>query len=224
MSCGERARTLRSSPLPAISGPTDSSPATAAQLFTRPSGGTYDYVFNCGGDTRYNQDDEVYKARSFQLSKTAGAEAAKRGVKVFVELSTGAVYKSDGGSPAKETAKLKPWLTMAKWKLEAEQELEKLDLNLVVCRIANVYGRYCHKTIGTMLCMAQVYKYLGEEMKWLWTKGLKQNTVHVEDAARALWETADWYVKGKKGWDTSLGKTPIFNVVDHSQTGKHIPL
>jgi hypothetical protein len=73
-----------------------------------------------------------------------------------------------------------------------------------------------------MLCMAQVYKYLGREMKWLWTKDLKQNTVHVKDAARALWESAEWYVKGKKNWDeATMGKTPIFNVVDHTGTGTY---
>lgn len=94
-------------------------------------------------------------------------------------------------------------------------------LPLVILRIANVYGEYCTRTIGTMLCMAQVYKYLGRDMKWLWTKDLKQNTVHVRDVARALHEVADWYVnKGKKNWDeATMGTTPIFNVVDHTDTG-----
>ncbi|RPA81362.1 NAD(P)-binding protein [Ascobolus immersus RN42] len=210
---------------------------TAAKLFTKPDGTSYDYIFNCGGDTRYSQDDEVYKQRSLALSLTVGREAAKRNVKVFIELSTGAVYKSEsGGTPCKETAKLKPWLRMAKYKLQAEEELSKLQyalatlendgvgangnrLPLVVLRIANVYGEYCTRTIGTMLCMAQVYKYLGREMKWLWTKDLKQNTVHVKDVARALWETAEWYVAGKKGWDAEkMGDVPVFNVVDHTGT------
>jgi hypothetical protein len=70
----------------------------------------------------------VYKQRSLQLSNTVGKEAEKRNVKVFVELSTGAVYKSEnGGAPCKETAKLKPWLKMAKYKLQAEEELQKLE-------------------------------------------------------------------------------------------------
>ena len=46
--------------------------------------------------------------RSLALSVAAGKEAAKRGVKAFVELSTGMVYKPDS-QPSKEGDKLKPW-------------------------------------------------------------------------------------------------------------------
>ena len=50
-----------------------------------------------------------------------GAEAARRGIKVFVESSTGMVYKPDS-TPRKETDKLKPWSKLAKWKLQAEED------------------------------------------------------------------------------------------------------
>ena len=83
-------------------------------------------MFNCGGETRYSQEEEVYKLRSLQLSVAAGKEAAKRGVKAFVEASTGMVYKSDQ-APRKETDKLKPWMKMAKYKLMAEEELAKIE-------------------------------------------------------------------------------------------------
>jgi nucleoside-diphosphate-sugar epimerase len=52
-------------------------------------------------------------------------EAAKRGVKAFVELSTGMVYKSDS-SPSKESDRLKPWSKIAIYKLQAEEELAKI--------------------------------------------------------------------------------------------------
>lgn len=67
----------------------------------------------------------MYKARSLALSLAAGKEAAKRGVKVFVELSTGQVYKPDS-NPRKEDAKLKPWSKLAQYKLQAEEELAKI--------------------------------------------------------------------------------------------------
>src|SRR5690606_1500163 len=120
----------------------------------------------------------------------------------------------------KEGDPLKPWLTLAKYKLEAENELQKIpNLPLVILRLANVYGEYCTKTVGTMLCMAQTYRFLGRSMKWLWTKDLKQNTVHVSDVARAMWAVATWYASGKPKWDASAwGPTPIFNVVDRSAT------
>ena len=55
-----------------------------------------------------------------------GKEAAKRKVKAFVELSTGMVYKSDS-SASKEGDKLKPWSRIATFKLQAEEELAKVD-------------------------------------------------------------------------------------------------
>lgn len=95
-------------------------------MFTRADGSSWDYVFNCGGDNRFSQDDEIYKQRSLQLSVTAAKEAAKRGVKCWVELSSGSVYKSER-EPRKESDKLKPWGRLAKYKLEAEEELKKIE-------------------------------------------------------------------------------------------------
>lgn len=97
-----------------------------ARIFDRADGKQWDYVFNCGGETRYSQEDEVYKLRSLNLSLAVGGEAAKRGVKAFVELSTGMVYKPDS-SPSKEGDKLKPWSKIATYKLQAEEELAKIE-------------------------------------------------------------------------------------------------
>jgi len=47
-------------------------------------------------------------------------------VKAFIELSTGMVYKPDS-QPSKEGDKLKPWSKIAVFKLEAEQELAKIE-------------------------------------------------------------------------------------------------
>lgn len=61
-------------------------------------------------------------------------------------------------------------------------------------------------------------------MKWLWTKDLRTNTVHVTDAVRAIWDVADWYaVKKLANWDEkTMGKVPIFNVVDNGQTSQGV--
>lgn len=68
--------------------------------------------------------------------------------------------------------------------------------------------------------MARTYKALGSEMKWLWTKDLRQNTVHIDDVTRALWSVADWFaVAGKPKWDEkTMGRAPIFNLVDKGVT------
>lgn len=59
-------------------------------------------------------------------------------------------------------------------------------------------------------------------MRWLWTKDLRANTVHVTDVARALLCIADWYVdKKQSGWDVeTMGKIPVFNIVDKGQTSQ----
>jgi nucleoside-diphosphate-sugar epimerase len=114
-------------------------------VFDREGGKQFDYVFNCGGETRFSQEEKVYELRSYGLSMTLGKEAAKRNIKCFTELSTGMVYKSDN-TPRKETDKLKPWSNLAKWKLKAEEDLAKIEgLNLVVMRMAHVYGPYTSK-------------------------------------------------------------------------------
>lgn len=190
-----------------------------ARIFDRPDGKQWDYVFNCGGETRYSQEDEVYKLRSLGLSVALGQEAARRGVRCFIELSTGMVYKSDS-SPSKEQDKLRPWSKIGLFKLQAEEELAKIEgLNLVIVRLAHVYGPYASQWVATALCLARVYKALESEMKWLWTKDLRTNTVHIHDVTRALWEIAGWYTAGKPNWDeNAMGSVPTFNIVDKGAT------
>ncbi|EWY94529.1 hypothetical protein IWW34DRAFT_606029 [Fusarium oxysporum f. sp. albedinis] len=198
-----------------------SRPEGLARIFDRPDGKQWDYVFNCGGETRYSQEDEVYKLRSLNLSIAVGKEAAKRGVKAFVELSTGMVYKSDS-SPSKEGDKLKPWNRIAVFKLQAEEELSKIEgLNLIIVRLPHVYGPYASQWVATALCMARTYQHLEDEMKWLWTKDLRTNTAHIDDVTRALWEIAAWFDAGKPKWDeASMGKIPILNIVDEGATSQ----
>jgi nucleoside-diphosphate-sugar epimerase len=93
------------------------------------------------------------------------------------------------------------------------------SLNLVVVRLSHVYGPYASQWVATALCMARVYQHLEGEMKWLWTKDLRQNTAHIDDVTRALWAIARWYDAGKPNWDSkTMGSTPIFNVVDRGVT------
>lgn len=93
-------------------------------------------------------------------------------------------------------------------------------LCLIIARLAYVYGEYTSKFAAHFLVLARVHQRLDEEMKWLWTKDLKVNTVQIKDVTRALWAMADWYaVQNKPRWDEAImGKTPIFNVVDKGDT------
>ncbi|KAF9735930.1 hypothetical protein PMIN06_006843 [Paraphaeosphaeria minitans] len=186
------------------------------RIFDRSNGKEFDFVFNCGGETRFSQEDEVYKLRTYGLSMAMGKEAARRKIKCFVESSTGMVYKPET-APRKETDKTKPWSKLAKWKLQAEEDLAKIEgLNLLVFRMAHVYGPYTSKFLGTALCMARVYQSLGKEMKWLWKEDLRTNTVHVDDVVRALWTGAKWFIEAPR---TS---PQTFNIVDHGNTSQGV--
>ncbi|KAA6415961.1 MAG: hypothetical protein FRX48_00680 [Lasallia pustulata] len=163
--------------------------ASLAKLFDRPAGQQWDYVFNCAGETRYSQDESVYKLRSLQLTQVLGRECARRRVRAFVEFGTGMVYKPPGrGAGCAEEAPTKPWLKIAKYKLLAEEALEALareeGLRYVVLRLAHVYGEYDVGFLARGLCLARVYESQGREMKWLWGKELRVHTVHVEDVSQ----------------------------------------
>ncbi|KAK4565532.1 hypothetical protein LTR86_004149 [Recurvomyces mirabilis] len=182
----------------------------------------FDYVFNCGGETRFSQEDEVYKLRSYQLSLTTGQEAARRGVKAFIEISTGQVYNPNS-KPQKENDKTsKPHTKQAKWKLAAEEELAKIPgLRLCVLRMPHVYGPYAGRWLGTQLALARVYQSREpkETMKWLWGSDLRTNTLHVEDAARAMWLAATWRRQNDRLPNSPTSSERIvFNVVDKGAT------
>lgn len=212
-----------------------SRPQSLSRIFDLPNGAQFDFVFNCGGETRYSQEDEVYKLRSYNLSLNIAREAFKRRVKAFVELSTGQVYDAKR-EPRRETDKLKPALKLSKWKLAAEEELSKIvGLPLVVLRLALVYGPYAGKWLGTQLALASVYKDMGKEMKWLWNSDLRTATVHVEDVARACWAAAEWKSEqGRSDRPGSVPQTPtsptasrgpsssasVFNIVDNGNTSQ----
>lgn len=169
-----------------------------SRIFTRPAPNQhkdYDYVFNCAGETRYSQADDIYRLRSHALSIALGNECARRKTPVYVELSTGQVY-SPSRVPRKETDKCKPVLRLAKWKLKAEEDLAAIKgLNLVILRLANVYGKYCGTPLANACCAARVYQEEGKDMRWLWDKELRVDSVHVDDVARAIWTAAEWYTK-----------------------------
>lgn len=75
-----------------------------------------------------------------------------------------------------------------------------------------------HSNIAPRLIIGAVYKHLKEEMKLLWTKDLKINTVHVRDVVRALWFIAAQ--KGDKGGrSTPVTAVEVYNLSDKTDTG-----
>jgi nucleoside-diphosphate-sugar epimerase len=167
----------------------------------------FDYVFNLAGETKYSQDDAIYQENIIDVSVRCGTEAAKRGVKKFIEVSTAQVYDS-GSKPRKEDAKIKPWTGIAKAKIKAEEELKKIPgLNLIIVRPAVVYGPGDITGLMPRIITAAVYKSLNEKMEFLWDKDLKYNTVHVHDVCRALFHLAE-----------KVNAGGVYNLADQSDT------
>jgi len=198
-------------------------PASIKEIFTREDGSSYDYVFNLAAETKYSQNERVYEERVYFLSVRNAEEAARRKVKCFVELSTAEIYQSDK-NPSKEDEKIKPWTNIAKYKYKAEEKLKTIEgLNLVILRPAVVYGTGATMGLVPRIVCGRIYQYTKEELKFLWTKDLKINTVHITDVVRAMWYIATWYEENEKAGKGIL----IYNLADQGNTdqekiSKHI--
>ncbi|KAI8097950.1 uncharacterized protein B0P05DRAFT_461143 [Gilbertella persicaria] len=190
--------------------------ASISACFDREDGKEFDYVFNFAAETKYSQVPEIYQERIFNLSVNCAKEAAKRKLKVFVEMSTAEVYDSNQGASA-ETSKINPWTVIGKHKYKAEEALKKIEgLNLIILRPAVVYGPGANLGLTPRLIIGRIYKYLNEEMKLLWSKDLKLNTVHVDDVSRACWHLAQWYVQTSS--QSTFKEAPVFNLADKQDT------
>eukprot|EP00834_Sanchytrium_tribonematis_P000436 NODE_8_length_66115_cov_0.981823.p21 type:complete len:306 gc:universal NODE_8_length_66115_cov_0.981823:46431-47348(+) len=170
---------------------------------------SYDLVVNLASETKYGQSEEIYKEKVLDVALRI-ANAAVGKTKVFVELSTGQVYDPKD-KPVKESGKTKPWTKLAEYKLQTEQELSKLDLNLVILRPAIIYGVADIYGITPRLIIGKVYQHIKETMELLWTGDLAINTVHVTDVVRAILFTARYHMQ-------KLAKGEIYNLADKSNS------
>jgi len=183
-----------------------STEAGIAKVFNL-EGGKFNIVVNLASETKFGQTDEVYKEKVLDIAVNIGKAAAKHGVDKFIEVSTAQVYVADK-NVSNESDKLEPWTKQAKFLLQAENELLKISgLNVVILRPALVYGPGDVAGLSPRLIIGAVYKYLKEEMKFLWTAQLKMNTVHVRDVAKAIYHVV---LKGEPG--------KIYNLADKGDT------
>jgi len=167
----------------------------------------FDIVFNLAAETKYGQTEEVYAEKVLGLSKKAGEQAVECGVSKFIEVSTAQVY-AEGKKPSGTDAKINPWTNLAKYKLQAENELKGINgLPLIIVRPAIVYGPGDVSGISPRIIIAAVYKHLNEKMKFLWSGDLRMSTVHVRDCCEALWIISQ---KGQTG--------AVYNLADKNDT------
>ncbi|KAF8940811.1 hypothetical protein BGZ58_004725, partial [Dissophora ornata] len=192
-------------------------PEKFENIYTRADGSTFDYVINFAAETKFSQLAEIYEDRIYKLSINCAKEAVKKNAKVFVQLSTGDIYESNGAA-SKEDSKTKPWNVLAKYKLKVDEELQNMPgLNLVILRPAVVYGIGAMGGLTPRLICGRVYQHLKKKMEFLWTEDLRINTVHVQDVVRAVWNTANWYVSSD---NPNQGVPVIFNLADENDTNQ----
>jgi len=165
--------------------------------------GKWDYVVNLAAETRYGKEETAYEQMVFKISTNCAKEAASRGIKKFIELSTAQVYQASKKA-SNESGKLKPWTVLAKYKLKAEEEIKKIDgLNYVILRPAIVYGEGDVLGVLPRIICAATYTVTKKKMEMLWTGDLRMNSVHAKDVVKAICLCLE---KAKKG--------DIFNLAD----------
>ncbi|KAI8604412.1 hypothetical protein EDD21DRAFT_402043 [Dissophora ornata] len=170
-----------------------------------------------GSEDKTKRTTHIYEDRIYKLSINCAKEAVKKNAKVFVQLSTGDIYESNGAA-SKEDSKTKPWNVLAKYKLKVDEELQNMPgLNLVILRPAVVYGIGAMGGLTPRLICGRVYQHLKKKMEFLWTEDLRINTVHVQDVVRAVWNTANWYVSSD---NPNQGVPVIFNLADENDTNQ----
>lgn len=184
------------------------SAASIAKVFSIDGARSFDYVFNCAGESKYGQEEPIYQEKVHDVFVKCAQEAVKHPeIKKFVHISTAQVYAA-GKKPSKESGSLDPWTMLAKAHLKAEQSLIAMkQLPLVILRPVTVYGPGDLQGLAPRLICAAVYKHIGEEMKFLWGSELKYNTVHVLDCCRAMWHAA-----------TTLPVGALYNLCDKNET------
>jgi len=177
--------------------------------------------------------------RSTQLTTVLARECARREIPAFIELSTGHVYKTPSSSTVSsggcvETSPLKPGPKIAKHMLDAEIQLAKIraetggKLRYAILRLANVYGDYETGYFSRGLCMARVWQKKGVEMKFLYGKEMRINTVHVLDVCDAMWKAAIWICGSSYPAEVATSLEGIsapdalraFNIVDEGDTSQ----
>jgi len=169
------------------------------------AGGKYDYVINLAAVTKYSQAKEVYDANIVEVAEVTSNEAKANGVKRFIHVSTGQVYKAK--KPANETCKVEPWTAIAVAHLEAEAKVKASGINHIIVRPALVYGTADQLSLTPRLIIGAIHKELGKKMECLYTKDLRLNTVHADDVAKALHFLC---LKGESG--------AIYNLADGNDT------
>lgn len=147
----------------------------------------FDYIINLCGETRFGLTEHDYNVRCEVPAVKVSKKAQEVGCKKYIELSTGQVYAPTKDA-SKEDDKLEPWTMQAKYRLLAEEAVKKVEgLPWVILRPSICYGIGDRTGLSPRITCAAVYQKTQKKLKFLWTKQLSMNVVHVRDVCEAIW-------------------------------------
>ncbi|KAF8321445.1 uncharacterized protein EI90DRAFT_3147090 [Cantharellus anzutake] len=199
-------------------------PNIVSSVFEPPSSGaselSWDIVFDFTGEIRYERSDDHHLQQTAKVAQLLGQEAAKRKVGAYVRITHPFYHTSTSDKPSKEKDRakgltkehegVKPASVRGYWWHEALRALAAIQgLNLVIVRVGAAYGpQQTFGTVHSRIIVGRVYQYRQWEMKYLWTPGLRYNTVHAWDVAGAVWEVGKWMLAtGRAQADEIAGET-----------------
>jgi dTDP-D-glucose 4,6-dehydratase len=175
--------------------------------------GRFNMVVNLAADTTFSRPLEFYEETIVAVRTKCARQAAEVQVDKYIEVSTTQVYAGSSKSKAKESDKIEPWTNLAKAHAAAEVAVAKIAsasvLDHCVLRLPIVYGPGDTHGLMPRITVAAVYAKTKERMELLWGEGLRINTVHVQDAAAALYHLLCSGTKGE-----------TYNLVDKGDTSQ----
>ncbi|GAA6021893.1 hypothetical protein JCM10207_004536 [Rhodosporidiobolus poonsookiae] len=164
-----------------------------------PSAG-FDYILDFTGEPDFSAPSLVHAERTVRLALCLGQSAVKHRARAYVRLVQPFYKLRDAKKDARvgeEGAGVAgPWGRLAGWWHEAARGLANMeDLPLVLLRPSLLYGPATLSGLTPRLLLGELYLHASEQMDFLWSDALPQDTCHAEDFAAACVYAADWIAR-----------------------------
>ncbi|WVQ97048.1 hypothetical protein IAU59_004158 [Kwoniella sp. CBS 9459] len=191
----------------------------------------FDVVFDLTGETGFDRPEILQISNTYQVALSLATSASQlpdalkpksyiRLTFPFYEMKS--LPSSSAGYSESASSELKPDGARGRWWHEALRGIGKIPgLNFGVIRCGAWYGRGSYDgEIIPRVVVGHVYKYLKEEMKFLYNSELRLNTVHSLDVSQALYLLSLYLLSKPRSVVTSESAVSIpFSFTSPSSSG-----
>lgn len=192
-------------------------------IFDPPEGiEPYSYIFDFTGQIDVSRPAELQIGHTAVPAYLLGKEASKRKLKAYIRVTQPYYQTSLEKTAHEEGEVLKPTEPCGTWYHEALRILANFEeLPLVIIRHGCIYGPWIVNSMVTkLILLGLVYQELNEEFKNLWSKGVRNNTVHCDDVAGACWAAAEWISPLGRAQANKLAGEDIYFSNDKAYVGQ----